>query len=658
MLVGQQVGPFLVEKELGAGAMGAVYRAKFVKTGQVVALKVMAPGLGTTSDKANKRFEREANILRQLRHPNIVRLFAIGKHHGTAYYAMEYIQGESLDHVMARRDRMSWEEVVDLGQQLCSALQHAHEKGIVHRDLKPSNLMILPDGTLKLTDFGIAKDLDVTALTGANCTIGTAAYMSPEQCRGDKDISYKSDLYSLGVVFYELITGRKPFVAENAMDMFMQHVSGKFERPSRLVHDLPVWMDNLVCQLMEKKPEHRPLDAAMIAQVLGSIQDKVEAQQSAGVDAARSRLLDAPRDQRNVTDEDREAARTLLNKPRAKRKKKKERRLPVWVHALGLLLLLGGVITALIIALQPPSPEKLYKQAERLMASSKPESHERAREGPIREYLRLYSNRAHAQSEQMRKWADDYDVDRYEKLLARHINHKRYQKGLAVDAQDDGEKAAFAAAWAEFQGETDKARTLWKQAESVGSSQIVVLAGRHLQRLDAIAAQEKALEEIHEKATDARKEPADLDELRRQALLALRQERLGDRLGMEPKDVGDRQGALRRYTQLQLAAESSDAEDRQSWALFAAVKLKQMKDYLMANPDDREMENRVARVRKILAAVQKAIGQSGVKLLYTRSVAHDVEVLYEQEAKMADEIKKAKSLKEEIDRLLGGAPPK
>ncbi len=324
MLVGQQLGPFLIEKELGAGAMGAVYRGKYLETGQTVAIKVMAPGLGTTSDSAVKRFEREANILKQLNHPNIVKYYGASKHQGTSYYAMEYIQGESLDHVMARRDRMSWEEVVDLGQQLCSALLHAHEKGIVHRDLKPSNLMILPDGTLKLTDFGIAKDLDVTALTGANATIGTAAYMSPEQCRGDKDISYKSDLYSLGIVFYELITGRKPFNAENAMDMFMQHVSGTFQRPAHIVHDLPVWMDTLICQMMEKKPEHRPLDAGMVADVLGTIQEKVEAQHSAGVDAARARLLDAPRGQRNVSDEDRAAARTLLNKPRRKKKKKDE----------------------------------------------------------------------------------------------------------------------------------------------------------------------------------------------------------------------------------------------------------------------------------------------------------------------------------------------
>src|SRR4029077_19768818 len=127
-----------------------------------------------------------------------VRLFGVGKYQGTRYYAMEYVVGESLDRVMSRRGRMTWEEVVTLGQQLCAALQHAHDAGVVHRDLKPSNLMILSDGTLKLTDFGIAKDLDSTALTSANCTVGTASYMSPEQCRGERDLTSKSDLYSLG----------------------------------------------------------------------------------------------------------------------------------------------------------------------------------------------------------------------------------------------------------------------------------------------------------------------------------------------------------------------------------------------------------------------------------------------------------------------------
>src|SRR5262249_9675663 len=142
-------------------------------------------------------------------------------------------EGQCLDPVMSRRGGLTWEEVIQLRTQLCAALQHAHEKGIIHRDLKPSNLMVLPDRTIKLTDFGIAKDTDVTALTAANCTVGTAAYMSPEQCRGDRDLTYRSDLYSLGVLFYELLTGRKPFIAETPMDMFLLHLQAQCERPSR-----------------------------------------------------------------------------------------------------------------------------------------------------------------------------------------------------------------------------------------------------------------------------------------------------------------------------------------------------------------------------------------------------------------------------------------
>ncbi|MFQ3592639.1 MAG: serine/threonine-protein kinase, partial [Gemmataceae bacterium] len=462
MLVGKQIGPFLIEKELGAGAMGAVYRGKYVKTGALVAIKVMAPGLGETNPKAVARFEREAAILKQLKHPNIVRYYGSGKYNGMPFYAMEYIQGESMDRTIARRDRMSWEQVVELGKQLCSALQHAHDVGIVHRDLKPSNLMLLADGTVKLTDFGIAKDLDVTQLTAANCAIGTAAYMSPEQCKGDPNLTHKSDLYSLGVVFYELLTGRKPFVAENAMDMFMLHVTGKFERPSKLVPELPIWLDTLVCQLLEKKPEHRPVSAAMVGEVLETIQQKVETQASLGLDVARARQSEAPGDKTDLSPEDRNAARGLLGQKSRKKKRKAEDQpptggMPWWLQAGGLVILLVGILGVLYVVFQPPSPQSLYERAESLVKTGK---WDEAYEGPITDYLRRYDKQDTPQTKQMRDWADQYNVTQLHKLIDRHIRHQREGKGLAVEGSDR-QKQAFAAGLAEYDGDLTTARTLW-----------------------------------------------------------------------------------------------------------------------------------------------------------------------------------------------------
>jgi serine/threonine-protein kinase len=645
MLVGQQLGPFLIEKALGAGAMGTVYRGKYIETGQVVAIKVMSPGLATGSSAA--RFERESKILKQLKHPNIVRHFGAGKQQGVAYYAMEYVQGESLDRVMARRDRMSWEEVVDLGQQLCSALQHAHEQGIIHRDLKPSNLMILSDGTLKLTDFGIAKDVDVTQLTAANNTIGTAAYMSPEQCRGDPNITWKSDLYSLGVVFYELITGRKPFNAENTMDMFLLHVNGTFERPSRIVLDLPIWMDNLICQLLEKKPEQRPLDAAMVAQVLGSIQEKVEAQQSAGIDAAKARRIDRPRDQRITNAEDREAARSLLGKPRGKRKKKQKKlHQMVWVQAAGILFVLAAVVTILFIVLQPPSPEKLYKQAEKLMSSDDEDKWYRAREGPIKEYLQRYGKQETAMTEQVRKWADDYDVARYEKLLAKHVGHEKLGKLGAVAAQSEGEKLAFKAAIAEYDGDADKAIELWKKVIEEDALRVGLLAQRHLAMLAEIPVREKELlalrRELRDKKPKFRGEliQLPLDEFRQRAFLALRQEQLGDYVA-----------ARKRYEELKEDAAKENTQ--RFWNLFAAAKSKQMSDKLKDKPDEKVRVELVTR--KVEAASKEA--KANRNLLDQRAVAQDVVELYAKDSAMADPVKEAKQIIESVDKGRG-IPPK
>src|SRR5712691_2440500 len=456
MLVGQRLGPFDILQELGAGAMGAVFRARYTKSGQIVAVKVMAPGLGSNAT-ALARFERESDILKQHNHPNIVRHFGRSRSHKTIYYAMEFLEGESLDHVMQRRGRITWEEVVTLGQQLCQALQHAHHQGIVHRDLKPSNIMVLPDGTPKLTDFGIAKDLDVTALTSANCTVGTAAYMSPEQCRGERDITHKSDLYALGVMFYELMTGRKPFIAENAMDMFLLHVQGTFERPSKLVLDIPIWLDTIICQLLEKKPEHRPFDAAAVSEALNRVLEKVTAQQSAGVDAANARRMDFAKDAPKPDEEDKEAARTLLRGGRKKKRKVKPLHERVWVQAVGIVAVLGLLAGILYMTFKPASADEVYAQVQKLMEPDNPDNYEKASE-----LINLFERRykADPKIEQVQEWGDRIAAhDRLEHLKSRlSVTRKA---GLSLDAKSEAEGLAYRALRFEEFGDLPAARAAW-----------------------------------------------------------------------------------------------------------------------------------------------------------------------------------------------------
>ncbi len=561
MLVGQQIGPFAIDKELGSGAMGTVYRGVYAKTGQRVAIKVMLPGMGT-KDSAAARFEREAAILKQFNHANIVRLFGVGRHHGMRYYAMEYIDGEALDRTLARRGKLTWEEVVDFGMQLCAALQHAHESGVIHRDLKPSNLMILKDGkTLKLTDFGIAKDTDVTQLTSANCTVGTAAYMSPEQCRGETDLTAKSDLYSLGIVFYELLTGRKPFEAENAMEMFLKHCNEAAKRP---IHqpgclDIPSWLDTLVNQLMEKKPAQRPLNAAMVYSVLENIRDKVEHQQSAGVDAAKKKLLDTPREERaTVSEEDRDAARTLLGgKGRLKKKRRSRTGFfgSVLFQATALLALLAGIGLVLWLVFRPPPPEKLYEQAKKVMEKENLGEWNKAVEdrGPITLYLKHYGDRPGKETEQVRAWQKQIEDAQGEHLLENYVSNRRKTVALKVQTQNEAEEEAFKAVWAEAEGDLADAKRRWDEMkEKYGPGSGFTRWGRIAEHHGKTVA--RALEQ--DQAFDALKEPTEPGP-EKDAFAAYQAER------------SNKAEALRKFAVLK------DSDDRY-WALYAAFKLRQL----------------------------------------------------------------------------------
>jgi eukaryotic-like serine/threonine-protein kinase len=640
MLVGQQLGPFAIDKELGAGAMGAVFRARYVKTGQVVAVKVMAPGLGDSNPNAVARFEREADILKRLNHPNIVRLFGHGKFQGTRFYAMEYVIGQSLDHVMARRGRMTWEEVVELGQQLCSALQHAHEAGVVHRDLKPSNLMVLADGTLKLTDFGIAKDLDSTALTSANCTVGTASYMSPEQCKGEREITNKSDLYSLGVVFYELITGHKPFQAESALDMFMLHVKGTFERPSRIVLDVPVWLDNLICQMLEKKPEQRPLNAAMVLTTLNSIQEKVEAQQSAGVEAVRARMVDRTPGARKANDEDKEAARTLRG---GKSKSKKKKKIPfyrrLWFQAAGILAVLGFMVLVLYLVMQPPDPHSLYARAEKLMNSDKVEDHAKAyaEDGPIKTYLAHYASRAGDETAKVQGWKKQCDVEECEDRLQTLL--RLHRKGLNSAPASDAEGQAKKATLAEESGDVADAQRLWQemtQKYDANSGQEFwgILAANHLAAVQSISDREKALTAKYKEFRATGREPA-LEGIEQEAYKALRYEQFGDM-----------PTANSRFDDIK--EKSAKEPGLHFWEVFAARKCKELKPRV---PDKYDANYRKKLIETALQQCQQWLEQNNRP--DARATAADIVALYGDDSDLKELVDKARAIKDAASKPSG-----
>jgi serine/threonine-protein kinase len=273
-MMGSRLGKWVIDKELGRGGMGRVYLAHSESDGQVAAVKVLAAELAQEVGFLH-RFEREISALSRLDHPNIVRFYESGNQDQTFYFAMEYVDGPTYEFLLQQRNRLPWREVLDAAIQICPALKHAHDHGIVHRDLKPSNLLRTRDGRVKLTDFGIAKVFASNHLTATGGVVGTAEYLSPEQAMG-KPATKRSDLYSLGIVLYQLLTGRPPFEGASTPELLRKHCYGQFDRPAKILPGLPFELDEVICQLLEKDPANRPADGLVLIRRLESLQRKLE----------------------------------------------------------------------------------------------------------------------------------------------------------------------------------------------------------------------------------------------------------------------------------------------------------------------------------------------------------------------------------------------
>jgi serine/threonine protein kinase len=256
LLVGKTLGNYQIVEEVGRGGMGIVYKALQISLNREVALKVLPKQYSTDPEFVN-RFRREAKAAASLNHQNIVQIYEIGHHGGVQYFVMEYIEGTNLKSLVEREAPLPLPQTIDIIWDVCNALDFAHKRNVVHRDIKPHNIMISRSGEIKVFDFGIAKAADSSGLTTTGTSIGTPQYMSPEQARGEKEIDGRADLYSLGVVFYEMLVGKVPFDGSTAVGTMYRHVNETPEPPSKHNPNVPDDIDRIVNRMLHKEKQKR-----------------------------------------------------------------------------------------------------------------------------------------------------------------------------------------------------------------------------------------------------------------------------------------------------------------------------------------------------------------------------------------------------------------
>jgi hypothetical protein len=248
----------------GRGGMGEVYRAEDLKLSQIVAIKFLPESVSKDAG-ALARFHSEVRIARQVSHPNVCRMFDIGDADGITFLTMEYVDGEDLSSLVRRIGRLSTDKATEVARQTCAGLAAAHDRGVIHRDLKPANLMLDSAGRIRITDFGLAGI--AATIQGAEVRAGTPAYMAPEQLSG-KEVTIKSDLYSLGLVLYEILTGKRAFEARTLPELMRLREESAPTSPSSLVRDLDPLLERVIMRCLEKDPALRPSSALQVAAAL------------------------------------------------------------------------------------------------------------------------------------------------------------------------------------------------------------------------------------------------------------------------------------------------------------------------------------------------------------------------------------------------------